>query len=107
VDNVFCEPITRGKYALGWPAAFLLEGHSWWHILTGVGTYLMIQGVICAFCHSTYIRHITDIEYFVLDLALCVKDDYSRYTIDHTSIGIPYVARIERVQPKRIDEKHR
>ena len=48
VDNIFCGPITYGKYSVGWPAAFLLEGHSWWHILTGVGTYLMIQGVTCA-----------------------------------------------------------
>lgn len=80
VDNVFCGPITYAKYMVGWPTAFLLEGHSWWHILTGVGTYLMIQGV-------TY-------------LGLCVKGDHSCYTIDKTS-GIPYVARVERVFEKR------
>ena len=26
LDNVFCETITRWKHAVGWPAAFVLEG---------------------------------------------------------------------------------
>lgn len=26
LDNVFCDTITRWKHALGWPAAFILEG---------------------------------------------------------------------------------
>ena len=34
LDNIFCNHITRWKNAVGWPAAFLLEGHSWWHVLT-------------------------------------------------------------------------
>lgn len=34
LDNIFCNTITGWKQAVGWPAAFLLEGHSWWHILT-------------------------------------------------------------------------
>ena len=34
LDNIFCSRVTRWKHAVGWPAAFLLEGHSWWHILT-------------------------------------------------------------------------
>lgn len=34
LDNVFCGRLTGWKRALGWPAAFLLEGHSWWHVLT-------------------------------------------------------------------------
>lgn len=34
LDNIFCSDITGWKHQLGWPGAFLLEGHSWWHILT-------------------------------------------------------------------------
>jgi dihydroceramidase len=33
-DNAFCTRITGWKYGLGWPNAFLLEGHAWWHALT-------------------------------------------------------------------------
>ncbi|KAI1793116.1 alkaline phytoceramidase [Ganoderma leucocontextum] len=49
LDNVFCSNITRWKQTVGWPAAFLLEGHSWWHILTATGTYLMLIGNTCRF----------------------------------------------------------
>ncbi|TFL03748.1 alkaline phytoceramidase [Pterulicium gracile] len=61
LDNVFCGRLTGWKRALGWPAAFLLEGHSWWHVLTGYGSYLMIVGI----CY----------------LGVCVKDDYRRWGV--------------------------
>ncbi|KAJ7459104.1 ceramidase [Mycena galericulata] len=34
LDNIFCDTLTRWKVSLGWPLAFLLEGHSWWHVFT-------------------------------------------------------------------------
>ncbi|KAK7695067.1 hypothetical protein QCA50_002257 [Cerrena zonata] len=46
LDNIFCNTITRWKHTLGWPAAFVLEGHSWWHVFTALGTYLMLVGNI-------------------------------------------------------------
>ncbi|GLB35846.1 putative ceramidase [Lyophyllum shimeji] len=45
LDNVYCDTLTRWKVAIGWPRAFLLEGHSWWHVFTGLGTYLMFIGI--------------------------------------------------------------
>jgi len=45
LDNIFCNPWTRIKHTIGWPMAFFLEGHAWWHILTGVGTFYVCQGV--------------------------------------------------------------
>ncbi|KAK2461440.1 hypothetical protein APHAL10511_005903 [Amanita phalloides] len=45
MDNIFCISITDVKRGLGWPTAFMLEGHAWWHILTGAGTYYMFSGV--------------------------------------------------------------
>ncbi|KAF5385401.1 hypothetical protein D9615_001244 [Tricholomella constricta] len=45
LDNIFCDTLTHWKVSIGWPRAFLLEGHSWWHILTGAGTYYMFIGI--------------------------------------------------------------
>ncbi|KAJ7786640.1 ceramidase [Mycena metata] len=39
LDNIFCDTLTRWKVSIGWPLAFLLEGHSWWHVFTATGTY--------------------------------------------------------------------
>ncbi|PPQ67926.1 hypothetical protein CVT25_000338 [Psilocybe cyanescens] len=47
LDNIFCHTLTNWKVALGWPIAFLLEGHSWWHVLTGLGSYYMFIGIQC------------------------------------------------------------
>ena len=52
LDNIFCDPWTRIKKAVGWPTAFFMEGrfvkrgvlhrtynstftgHAWWHVFT-------------------------------------------------------------------------
>ncbi|THG97975.1 hypothetical protein EW026_g4126 [Hermanssonia centrifuga] len=73
LDNIFCSKVTQWKHQVGWPAAFLLEGHSWWHILTAVGTYLMLLG-------NTY-------------LTLGVKDSFSNYAVNH-KFGIPGLERV-------------
>ncbi|KAH8835532.1 ceramidase [Flagelloscypha sp. PMI_526] len=79
LDNVFCDTITDWKVRVGWPTAFLLEGHAWWHILTALGTYYMSIGA-----------------QFV---ALAVKDDYRKYTLVHTK-GLPFVQSVHR---ERVD----
>lgn len=73
LDNVFCSTITRWKHTVGWPAAFLLEGHSWWHILTAIGTYLLLIG-------NTY-------------LTLCIKDSHTNFQIEH-HFGLPAITRV-------------
>ncbi|KAJ7654827.1 ceramidase [Mycena rosella] len=45
LDNIFCDTLTRWKVAVGWPLAFLLEGHSWWHVFTASGTYFKFIGI--------------------------------------------------------------
>ncbi|KAJ8523363.1 hypothetical protein ONZ45_g222 [Pleurotus djamor] len=72
LDNIFCDTITRWKGSLGWPAAFLLEGHSWWHVLTGLGTYYKSIGI----------------QYLIL----CMKDDHRNYVVDY-KYGLPYIKR--------------
>ncbi|THV07481.1 alkaline phytoceramidase [Dendrothele bispora CBS 962.96] len=75
LDNVFCDALTKMKPTIGWPAAFLLEGHSWWHFLTGLGTYFMFIGTQCT--------------------AVCIKDDHRKFTIQ-THQHLPYVKRIDK-----------
>lgn len=46
LDNAFCATLTRWREAVGfW--GFLLEGHAWWHILTGWGSYLVFSSCTC------------------------------------------------------------
>jgi len=73
LDNIFCDTLTSWKFAVGWPAAFLLEGHSWWHCFTALGAYLMMLG-------TTY-------------LTLCVKDTHKNYTVTYP-FGFPQIKRI-------------
>ncbi|KZP25287.1 alkaline phytoceramidase [Athelia psychrophila] len=79
VDNIYCDVLTRYKKAVGWPLAFLLEGHAWWHIFTGIGTQLMMNGI-------TY-------------TTLSIKDDYRNYKIGR-NLGVPY---IQRVSGKKVE----
>jgi len=73
MDNIFCPTLTRWKISVGWPAAFFLEGHSWWHILTGLATYYMFIAIKYA--------------------NLCLKDRPEGYTLTY-SYGIPFVRRM-------------
>ncbi|KAH7881001.1 ceramidase [Lentinula edodes] len=75
LDIIFCGTLTNWKRNLGWPAAFLLEGHSWWHLLTGLGTYYMFIGI----------QYIT----------LCIKDDHRKFTMARRS-WLPYVKRLDK-----------
>ncbi|KAF8921976.1 ceramidase [Mucidula mucida] len=77
LDNIFCDLLTVWKTSLGWPAAFLLEGHSWWHVFTGIGTYYMFIGTQCK--------------------SLCIKGDTRNYQIRYQS-GLPLVARVGKMQ---------
>ncbi|KAF8514763.1 ceramidase-domain-containing protein [Gautieria morchelliformis] len=47
LDNAYCDTLKVWKAGMGWPAAFVLEGHAWWHLMTAVGVYLMLVGVQC------------------------------------------------------------
>ncbi len=53
VDNVLCVQLRRVRDALGAMgsggrvAAWALQGHAWWHLGTGYGSYLVITGATC------------------------------------------------------------
>ena len=42
IDNIFCYQLRQARAFVGYPWAVLLEGHGWWHILTGWGAYCLI-----------------------------------------------------------------
>ncbi|CAG7997340.1 unnamed protein product [Penicillium salamii] len=42
LDNIFCSEIRRMRRAIGLPWGLFLEGHGWWHVMTGIGAYLYI-----------------------------------------------------------------
>ena len=40
LDNVYCSTLRRWRHEVGLPWGILLEGHGWWHLMTGWGAYL-------------------------------------------------------------------
>ncbi|WFD04894.1 hypothetical protein MVES1_000219 [Malassezia vespertilionis] len=55
IDNICCGSLRSARTAVGYPTAVLLEGHGWWHILTGLGAYWII--VSCEVIVSTMVEH--------------------------------------------------
>ncbi|KAK9452417.1 ceramidase [Limtongia smithiae] len=39
IDIHFCSSLRAARRVVGMPYGFILEGHGWWHILTGLGVY--------------------------------------------------------------------
>ncbi|KAF2089062.1 alkaline ceramidase [Saccharata proteae CBS 121410] len=42
LDNEFCSTLRRWRRDVGLPWGILLEGHGWWHLMTGTGAYFYI-----------------------------------------------------------------
>ncbi|EMD91739.1 hypothetical protein COCC4DRAFT_128250 [Bipolaris maydis ATCC 48331] len=42
LDNVFCSRLIWWRRQVGMPWGFVLEGHGWWHLMTGLGAYFYI-----------------------------------------------------------------
>lgn len=40
LDNNYCSKLRQWRHELGLPWGILLEGHGWWHLMTGYGAYL-------------------------------------------------------------------
>lgn len=51
IDNVFCSTLRSWRRDIGLPWGILLEGHAWWHLLTGYGAY-------CYIVWGIHLRHI-------------------------------------------------
>ncbi|PSK45355.1 hypothetical protein B9Z65_2495 [Elsinoe australis] len=42
IDNEYCSTLRRWRHEIGLPWGILLEGHGWWHLMTGTGAYFYI-----------------------------------------------------------------
>lgn len=42
IDNVYCGTLRRWRREIGLPWGIFLEGHGWWHLMTGCGAYFYI-----------------------------------------------------------------
>ncbi|KAK0878825.1 alkaline ceramidase ydc1 [Friedmanniomyces endolithicus] len=42
LDNKYCSTLRRWRHEIGLPWGILLEGHGWWHLMTGLGAYFYI-----------------------------------------------------------------
>ena len=42
LDNVYCSQLKSWRREVGLPWGILLEGHGWWHLMTGTGAYFYV-----------------------------------------------------------------
>ncbi|KAI2463658.1 putative alkaline phytoceramidase [Annulohypoxylon bovei var. microspora] len=42
LDNMYCSTVREWRRRLQLPWAIVLEGHAWWHLMTGIGAYYYI-----------------------------------------------------------------
>ncbi|KAI9682592.1 MAG: hypothetical protein M1822_006890 [Bathelium mastoideum] len=42
LDNIYCSDLRKWRREIGLPWGVVLEGHGWWHIMTGIGAYFYI-----------------------------------------------------------------
>lgn len=42
LDNHYCSKLRAWRHGIGLPYGILLEGHGWWHLMTGSGAYFYI-----------------------------------------------------------------
>ncbi|KAI1814627.1 alkaline dihydroceramidase [Poronia punctata] len=42
LDNTYCNTVRRWRHQIQLPWAVVLEGHAWWHLMTGIGAYYYI-----------------------------------------------------------------
>jgi len=51
LDTKYCGTVRRWRHQIGLPWGLLLEGHGWWHLMTGYGSYFyLVWGVWLRHC---------------------------------------------------------
>lgn len=81
LDRIFCGTVRRWRRQVGLPWGILLEGHGWWHIMTGVGSYFYIVWAI-------WLRY-------------CMTQSQDEYALNWPSVAfsLPEVVRREELKP--------
>uniref|UniRef100_A0A3B5KJJ8 Alkaline ceramidase n=1 Tax=Takifugu rubripes TaxID=31033 RepID=A0A3B5KJJ8_TAKRU len=55
IDNIFCETLRTSRHHLPPGVGVVTQFHAWWHILTGLGSYLHI--LLSLQIRSIYLKH--------------------------------------------------
>ncbi|EPS42918.1 hypothetical protein H072_3170 [Dactylellina haptotyla CBS 200.50] len=42
IDNIYCQQLRGWRREVGMPWGFVSELHAWWHLLTGIGSYILL-----------------------------------------------------------------
>ena len=50
LDNIYCSKLRSWRHIIGLPWGIVLEGHGWWHLMTGTGAY-------CYIVWNIWLRH--------------------------------------------------
>jgi len=51
LDLLYCSAFRRWRHEIGLPWGILLEGHGWWHLMTGTGAYFdIVWGIWLRHC---------------------------------------------------------
>lgn len=83
LDNKYCTSLRRWRREIGLPWGILLEGHGWWHIMTGIGSYYYIVWAI-------WLRH-------------CLNERQGEYSLNWPSIlSVPECIRAPSSQLKPV-----
>lgn len=82
LDNVYCSTLRRWRHEIGLPWGVVLEGHGWWHLMTGTGAYFYIVWGI-------WLRH-------------CLNGRQDEFELVWPSIWAS-VPRVERVQAPKVN----
>lgn len=82
LDNVYCNEVRQWRHSLQLPWAIILEGHAWWHLMTGIGAYYYITWRI--WIHR------------------CLEGNEDKFRLCWPSLlGIPEVVAIEHLEKKK------
>ncbi|KAL8841710.1 MAG: hypothetical protein Q9176_003105 [Flavoplaca citrina] len=78
LDNIYCSDLRHWRRELGLPWGIILEGHGWWHLLTGIGAYYyLVWGIWLRHCLNGRQDEYSLTWRSVLNLPEIVRSNYS------------------------------
>ncbi|XP_068457315.1 alkaline ceramidase 3 isoform X2 [Clinocottus analis] len=61
IDNIFCDTLRSSRQTLPSGVGVVTQFHAWWHIFTGLGSYLHI--LLSLQIRSTYLKHRPNVKF--------------------------------------------
>ncbi|KAH7323740.1 alkaline ceramidase [Rhexocercosporidium sp. MPI-PUGE-AT-0058] len=81
LDNHYCSTLRTWRHQVGLPWGIILEGHGWWHLMTGVGAYYYIVWAV-------WLRH-------------CLNERQDEFVLNWPSVfSLPEVISVEDSEKK-------